>query len=52
MTLFKAMKEADNDEQRLSESEKLRNKRSGDILLFFGKGNQSTLRRTEFIKDN
>ena len=36
--LFKAMKIADGDLSKLSPSEKQRNKRSGDILLFFGKG--------------
>jgi 5'-3' exonuclease len=36
--LFKAMKIADGDLTKLTPSEKQRNKRSGDILLFFGKG--------------
>ena len=44
------MKIADDDMSKLTPSEKQRNKRSGDILLFFGKGESSALRRAIIAK--
>ena len=45
--MIKAMRMADNDQQNLTEAQRIRNKRTGDVYLFYGKGEQSALRRIE-----
>lgn len=49
--LFKAMKEADQDQAALTDEERVRNKRTGEIYLFYGKGDQSALRRLQITKE-
>lgn len=44
------MKIADNDQHNLTAEEQVRNKRSGDICLFYAKGQQSALRRAGLNK--
>lgn len=47
------MKEADRDQASLTESERERNKRSGDIYIFYRKGQGSALRRaTSWIENS
>ena len=45
--LIKAMRAADNDQERLTPAQRIRNKRSGDVFIFYGKGESSALRRAQ-----